>query len=113
MSLSRLVEPLRLFWLGGYARSGTGKRNAQSRQDAFYATINLLYYLNSASDRALHNAPTVGASGEILIRRANDNFERNPYCDCRKVSYRSTGQELEPSECEHLQNPGITHQTLH
>ncbi len=29
----------------------------------------------------------------ILIRRANDNVEWNPYCDFRNISYRYTDQE--------------------
>jgi len=47
------------------------------------------------------------AQCKILIRRANDNFERHPYCDGRKVSYRYTDQELVLSECDHLQDLGI------
>jgi len=38
---------------------------------------------------------------KILIGRAN-----NPYCDCRKVSFRYTDQEFVLSACEHLQDLG-------
>jgi len=48
----------------------------------------------------------VFAQCRILIHRANDNFERNPYYNGRKVSSRYTNQGLVLSECEHLQNPG-------
>lgn len=54
----------------------------------------------------LRSAPNVGALGEILIRRVNDNFECNPYCDCRKVLYRYTNQELVLSEYEHFKDLG-------
>jgi len=48
------------------------------------------------------------AQCKILIRRANENVERNPYCDCRKVSFRYTAQEFVLSECEHLQDLGLS-----
>ncbi len=47
------------------------------------------------------------AECKILMRRANDNFEWNPYCDFRKVSYRYTDQEVVLCECEHLPDLGV------
>ncbi len=46
----------------------------------------------------------LGALGEILTRRANDNVKRHPYCNCRKVPSCYTGQEFVLSECEYLQD---------
>ncbi len=46
------------------------------------------------------------AQCKILIRSANDNFERNPYVITEKFHFALRGQELVLSECEHLQDLG-------